>query len=146
MPPPISDIPARIEPPPLCNDLAPLCLLAAPANQTASQSVQHWAILSARPRVAFALSTALSCVPEVTDAEEVTDSNPVSPPTIPPVRGVCDTFYRLRSIHVVDFLASQTANLTDVQFRFMHQLPRQEQLARSAYRPSLDPDPLIRRS
>jgi hypothetical protein len=59
----------------------PVCLQAAPANQTASQSVQHSAIISAHPRSSFTLTAAVSCVPEITDTEEATGSNPVSPTT-----------------------------------------------------------------
>jgi hypothetical protein len=52
---------------------------AIPASQTASQPVQRSAIIGIQPRTSFALADTLSCVPEITDTEEVTGSNPVSP-------------------------------------------------------------------
>jgi hypothetical protein len=58
----------------------------SPASQTASQSVQHPAIIWVHPWTSFTPSAAMSGVSEITDTEEVTGSNPVSPPVTPPVR------------------------------------------------------------
>jgi hypothetical protein len=51
----------------------------ARASQTASQSVQHPAIIWVHLRTSLAPAGALSGVSEITDTEEVTGSNPVSP-------------------------------------------------------------------
>jgi hypothetical protein len=50
-----------------------------PASQIASQSVRHPAIIRVHARISFTPANALSGVPEITDTEEVTGSNPVSP-------------------------------------------------------------------
>ena len=52
---------------------------ARPASQIASQSVQHPAVSWVHPRTSLTPTAALSGVPEITDTEEVTGSNPVSP-------------------------------------------------------------------
>jgi hypothetical protein len=63
--------------------LAPRALAARtaaatrPANQTASQLVQHPAIVWVRPQTSLTATVALSGVPEITETEEVTGSNPV---------------------------------------------------------------------
>jgi hypothetical protein len=73
--------------------LAPRALAARtgaaprPANQTASQPVQHPAIVWVRPQTSLTATAALSGVPEITDTEEITGSNPVSPTSIIPRRG-----------------------------------------------------------
>jgi hypothetical protein len=56
-----------------------LCPSRSPASQTASQSVQHPGIICVHPRTSLMPAAALSCVREITDTEEVTGSNPVSP-------------------------------------------------------------------
>ena len=55
-----------------------------PASQTASQSVRHPAIIRVHAWISFTPANALSGVPEITDTEEVTGSNPVSPISITP--------------------------------------------------------------
>jgi hypothetical protein len=52
---------------------------ARPASHIASQSLQHPAIIGVHLRTPFTPAAALSGVPEITDTEEVTGSNPVSP-------------------------------------------------------------------
>jgi hypothetical protein len=77
--------------------LAPRALAARtaaaprPANQTASQPVQHTAIVWVRPQTSLTATAALSGVPEITDTEEVTGTNPVSPTSIIPRRRACDS-------------------------------------------------------
>jgi hypothetical protein len=62
-----------------------ICYQAAhTASQTASQSVQLPAIIWVQPRTSLTPAAALPCVPEITDTEEVTGSNPVSPTSITP--------------------------------------------------------------
>jgi hypothetical protein len=58
-----------------------------PASQTANQSIRHPAIIWVHARTSFTPANALSAVPEITDTEEVTGSNPVSPTSISPSRG-----------------------------------------------------------
>jgi hypothetical protein len=70
------------------------------ASQTASQSVQHPAIVCVHLLTWRPPAAALSCVPEITDTEEVTGSNPVSPTSITAsqmqfpenLSGLCATF------------------------------------------------------
>ena len=51
----------------------------SPASHIASRSLPHPAIIGVHPRPPFTAAAALSGVPEITDTEEVTGSNPVSP-------------------------------------------------------------------
>jgi hypothetical protein len=57
---------------------AQTCFQAA-ASQTAGQSVYHPAIVCVHLRTWRPPAAALLCVPKITDTEEVTGSNPVSP-------------------------------------------------------------------
>ena len=70
--------------PPQCRSL-PSC--TACANPTASQSVRRLAIMWVHPRTSGTPTDALPWVPEITDTEEVTGSNPVSPTSIFPSQG-----------------------------------------------------------
>ena len=59
-------------------------LLARPCSQTASQSMRQPAIIWGHPRTMLTATAPLSGVSEITDTEEVTGSNPVSPSSIIP--------------------------------------------------------------
>ena len=60
---------------------------ARSANQTASQSVQFPTIIRVYPRTSLTPASAFSGVPQITDTEEVTGSNPVSPTSKTPDQG-----------------------------------------------------------
>jgi hypothetical protein len=53
--------------------------VACPASQTASQSMRQPAIIWGHQRTLLTAAAALPGAPEITDTEEVTGSNPVSP-------------------------------------------------------------------
>jgi hypothetical protein len=61
------------------------------ASQTASQSVRRPAIIWVHPRTSLTRTAALSGVPEITDTEEATGSNPVSPTVTPLVSNLFAT-------------------------------------------------------
>ena len=68
---------------------------SAQASQTASQSVRRPAIIWVHPRTSLTPTAAFSCAPKITDTEEVTGSNPVSPTSIIPGQSLFQTNYQV---------------------------------------------------